>query len=543
MKKTASATGVCWRREALAKACRNCRNIIALTLCCPLWAYATGSASTTLYVGQHFEVRDREQPTKYIFNGATRVASVTGSLSTNRRIQRLRLYTGWNLVSLAVSTADFLGQLQQNGALLANSIYQWNSAEEYSQIAAGQNLPGGAVIWVNCMTNALVGLVGNYADPVPSHLQSGGTYMAGPGLEVWAPNFTAGVDAWSYDAQANRWDALLSGDLALVSDLLLTISPGQALYLRASVAGTVDTPDPKLRVRYYHQDHLGSSSQITDAAGALVEETAFYPFGAPRHENEPRQAPDPYQFTQKERDRESGLHYFEARYLAGMQARFASVDAKYANSDNLTAQDSSVFFARPQQLNLYAYVENQPIRLTDPTGLGTWAEPWMFPDYRKSSGTIEIDWDWLGRQFMKLGNVYPAIRNRICAWPLEKCDIDWDKTRHPMSWLSISEGDQKGKPASNASSQPDGTQSGGQPGVPGEAQKRVLSVIAGIVRDIDDLVSDSDTVGKPSHRAEPENSKTPHPNPSPVVHQKQEKYMQVELHDLAISRTVDSASP
>ena len=41
--------------------------------------------------GKHFEVRDHDQPTKYVFNGASRVAATTGSLSTNTRIQRLRL--------------------------------------------------------------------------------------------------------------------------------------------------------------------------------------------------------------------------------------------------------------------------------------------------------------------------------------------------------------------------------------------------------------------------------------------------------------------
>src|SRR5207253_2077951 len=53
--------------------------------------------STTLYIGNHFEVRDHDAPTKYVFNGATRVASITGSLSTNTRIQRLRIHPGWNL--------------------------------------------------------------------------------------------------------------------------------------------------------------------------------------------------------------------------------------------------------------------------------------------------------------------------------------------------------------------------------------------------------------------------------------------------------------
>src|SRR5688500_5295595 len=61
------------------------------------------TAETTLYVNKYFEVRDHDQPVKYVFSGDTRVARVSGSLSTNTRIQRLRLHSGWNLCSVAVS--------------------------------------------------------------------------------------------------------------------------------------------------------------------------------------------------------------------------------------------------------------------------------------------------------------------------------------------------------------------------------------------------------------------------------------------------------
>jgi len=74
-----------------------------------VFAAAQLSAETTLYVGKHFEVRDHDAPVKYIFNGQTRVARVTGSLSANERIQHLRLRAGWNLTSLAVKRRTFQG--------------------------------------------------------------------------------------------------------------------------------------------------------------------------------------------------------------------------------------------------------------------------------------------------------------------------------------------------------------------------------------------------------------------------------------------------
>lgn len=66
---------------------------------------------------------------------------------------------------------------------------------------------------------------------------------------------------------------------------------------------------------------------------------------------------DPTQFTGKERDAETGLDYFGARYLAGMLGRFVSPDSTaYSKMNN------------PQSWNLYAYAFNNPLANIDPTG-------------------------------------------------------------------------------------------------------------------------------------------------------------------------------
>ena len=65
-------------------------------------------------------------------------------------------------------------------------------------------------------------------------------------------------------------------------------------------------------------------------------------------------------FTGKERDTESGLDYFGARYYGSSMGRFMSPDPSalaFANPAN------------PQSLNLYSYALNNPLRLIDPTGL------------------------------------------------------------------------------------------------------------------------------------------------------------------------------
>jgi RHS repeat-associated protein len=64
-------------------------------------------------------------------------------------------------------------------------------------------------------------------------------------------------------------------------------------------------------------------------------------------------------FTQKERDSESGLDYFLARYYSSAQGRFTSVDPVTVTPER---------FYDPQQFNLYAYTRNNPLRFIDPTG-------------------------------------------------------------------------------------------------------------------------------------------------------------------------------
>jgi RHS repeat-associated protein len=322
------------------------------------------AVETTIYVDRHFEVRDHDQPTKYVFNGGTRVARITGSLSTNARMQRFRLHSGWNLLSLAVSATNLSEQLQRPGVVA--SVFSWNpQTANYLALAPGA-VSAGTILWVNATTNATIAVTGTYSDPVNRAWDAGATYLAGAGLEAWSPVFPATMAVWTFSPQPlafslSSWLGHLTGDLSSINDLPKTFPPGQVLYVINNAPFELEIPDAALRVRYYHQDHLGSSSVMTDASGVLVEETAFYPFGIPRHEHRLRQIEEAYKFTQKERDRESGLHHFEARYLAGAMSRFLSADPMYANTDS-SAGD-------PQAMNLYAYVRNNPLQYTDPTGL------------------------------------------------------------------------------------------------------------------------------------------------------------------------------
>jgi RHS repeat-associated protein len=86
----------------------------------------------------------------------------------------------------------------------------------------------------------------------------------------------------------------------------------------------------------------------------------------------------------KERDQETGLDYFQARYYSGAQGRFTSPDEfKGGIVDPLTGQDIETNTALPyadigdpQTLNKYMYVRNNPLRYVDPDGhdFGDWLQ-------------------------------------------------------------------------------------------------------------------------------------------------------------------------
>ena len=124
-------------------------------------------------------------------------------------------------------------------------------------------------------------------------------------------------------------------------------------------------------LQFYHQDLVASTDTLSDAAGTLVSSNAFLPFGETRARYHRQTqaadstAPD-YLFAQKERDRESGLLFFEARHMNVHLGRFIRVDPAILDlpRDGLEA---------PQLLNGYSYAANNPFTYGDVSG--RWPQP------------------------------------------------------------------------------------------------------------------------------------------------------------------------
>ena len=131
---------------------------------------------------------------------------------------------------------------------------------------------------------------------------------------------------------------------------------GETRLARASQSGAL---------LFYHHDLVASVDALSDASGNLAQSNAFLPFGGIRASYFPgpikeAMVPD-YLFAQKERDRETGLLYIEARYLNPSLGRFTRVDPAIISFPPGALES-------PQLLNGYAFAANNPFKYGDNSG-------------------------------------------------------------------------------------------------------------------------------------------------------------------------------
>jgi RHS repeat-associated protein len=110
---------------------------------------------------------------------------------------------------------------------------------------------------------------------------------------------------------------------------------------------------------FNHEDWLGTERARSNMSGMVCETITSLPYGDNESSSGSCSNYSPMHFTGKMRDTESNLDDFDARYYSSQWGRFMSPDDVTITPERLT---------NPQQLNLYAYVANNPLRYIDPTG-------------------------------------------------------------------------------------------------------------------------------------------------------------------------------
>jgi len=123
---------------------------------------------------------------------------------------------------------------------------------------------------------------------------------------------------------------------------------------------------------YYQTDALGSVTGLVNSSNQLVNRYQYTPWGELETGESKYATYDPLGFTARERDDETRLYYYRARYYDPQLGRFIS-------------EDPIGLAGGP---NVYAYVNNNPINNTDPTGLWCAAGP----VYSATCGMCELGW-------------------------------------------------------------------------------------------------------------------------------------------------------
>jgi RHS repeat-associated protein len=137
---------------------------------------------------------------------------------------------------------------------------------------------------------------------------------------------------------------------------------------------------------YYHADGLGSVVAMTDNHGTPKASYTYDAFGnntPPSPPPPPSSVTNPFRYTGRELDPETGLYYYRARYYDPATGRFLSEDPLQFEAGT----------------NFYRYVSNNPLVLRDPSGL---------------------DWRWW-RRVKDWWNPKPA-KPKPKAWPFNLCE-------------------------------------------------------------------------------------------------------------------------
>ena len=147
--------------------------------------------------------------------------------------------------------------------------------------------------------------------------------------------------------------------------------------------------------RYQMGNHLDSASLTVDEAGAVTTYEEFHPFGTTAYRaarNEVEVSLKRYRFTGKERDEESGLNYYGARYYAPWLSRWVSPDPLEKVREDDYANGSTAATA----LQHYRFANNNPIVYVDPDGNSPKDKV-----VAKVKETLAKELDEIGKQFSK----------------------------------------------------------------------------------------------------------------------------------------------
>ncbi len=181
------------------------------------------------------------------------------------------------------------------------------------------------------------------------------------GGEVTFGYAPTGERIWRRDANGTTY--FVTDGVNLISELDENLK-ARATYVHRPLIDAPLAMTRDGRTYFYHLDRLGSVRTLSGEQGQVVAGYDYDAFGQLRQPLAPIE--NAFTYTSREWDPAVGLYHYRARYYDAGLGRFLSLDP---------APPSLV---RALELNPYLYVQNNPVRFTDPLGLGPWGT-WTYP--------------------------------------------------------------------------------------------------------------------------------------------------------------------
>ena len=162
--------------------------------------------------------------------------------------------------------------------------------------------------------------------------------------------------------------------------------------------GYIPNDTTKEETFFYHSDHLGSTSYITDDRGNITQYDAYLPYGELLVDEHSSSEDLPYKFNGKQFDEETGLYYYGARYLNPVTSLWMSVDPAADRYPNISP---------------YTYCANNPMIYIDPTGM--YIEKGSQKEWKRRKSDVTSQRDYLQKQVDKL-----TAKAEAKGWSAEK---------------------------------------------------------------------------------------------------------------------------
>jgi len=177
-------------------------------------------------------------------------------------------------------------------------------------------------------------------------------------IEVRKPGMIA---QYTYDALGRRMGKEVNGVTKQFrydgEDLIMEMNSNDSITASYTFGPGIDNPlmmNRNDKNYYYVKDGLGSVTALTDSTSNIVKEYKYSVFGKIVEETGNNTLYNPFTYTAREFDKESGLYYYRYRYYNAEIGRFLSEDPIGINSGDA---------------NCYRYVWNNSTNFIDPYGM------------------------------------------------------------------------------------------------------------------------------------------------------------------------------